>query len=81
MSSSAKGSKEEAILIRRCLIGRRTDHDECQGAMAVGGDGKSARREGKMKLREASEVLYLGYRQTRRVYRWYLREGDKGLTG
>jgi hypothetical protein len=36
-------------------------------------------REGKMKLREASEVLYLGYRQTRRVYRRYLREGDKGL--
>ena len=36
-------------------------------------------REGKMKLREASEVLDLGYRQTRRVYRRYLIEGDKGL--
>ena len=36
-------------------------------------------REGKMRIREASEVLDLGYRQTRRVYRRYLREGDKGL--
>jgi len=36
-------------------------------------------REGKMKLKEASKVLKLGYRQTRRVYRGYLREGDKGL--
>ena len=35
--------------------------------------------EGKMKLREASEVLDLGYRQTRRVYRRYLIEGDQGL--
>ena len=36
-------------------------------------------REGKMKLIEASKVLDLGYRQTRRVYGRYEREGDKGL--
>ena len=36
-------------------------------------------REGKMKLTEASKVLNLGYRQTRRVYGRYVREGDKGL--
>jgi hypothetical protein len=45
MSSFTKESREEAILRRRCLIGRRTDHDECQGARVAGGDGKSARRE------------------------------------
>jgi hypothetical protein len=45
MSSFTKESKEEADLRRRCLIGRRTDHDERQGARAVGDDGKSARRQ------------------------------------
>lgn len=36
-------------------------------------------KEGRMRIKEASKVLKLGYRQTRRVYQRYLREGDRGL--
>lgn len=36
-------------------------------------------REGRMKLVEASRVVGLSYRQTERVYRRYVREGDEGL--
>src|SRR3989304_6906142 len=36
-------------------------------------------KEGEMKLKEASELLSLGYRQCKRVWGQFLLEGDKGL--
>ena len=36
-------------------------------------------REGKMRIRETSEVLRISYRQGRRIYQRYVKEGDKGL--
>ena len=36
-------------------------------------------RDGKMKLPEAAKLLRISYRQTRRIHRRYVREGDRGL--
>src|SRR6267143_1526223 len=36
-------------------------------------------KRGEVRLRKAAELLQLSYRQVKRVYRRYLREGDRGL--